>query len=73
LKSLSRQRSSASRLADECSDERDLLITSANFTWTGLNSDIECGVRLVDSKSGRQAIEFVQHLRREGLLVAAAV
>lgn len=56
-----------------CADERDLLITSANFTWTGLNSNIEYGVRLGDPKSGRQAIEFVQHLGREGLLVAAAV
>jgi len=56
-----------------CADERDLLITSANFTWTGLNSNIEYGVRLGDPKSGRQAIEFVQHLGREGLLVAASV
>jgi phosphatidylserine/phosphatidylglycerophosphate/cardiolipin synthase-like enzyme len=54
-----------------CSDERDLLITSANFTWRGMNANIEYGVRLVDPKSGRQAIEFVQHLGREGLLVPA--
>ena len=56
-----------------CADERDLLITSANFTWTGLNSNIEYGVRLGDPKSGRQAIEFVQHLERERLLVPASV
>ena len=54
-----------------CADERDLLITSANFTWTGMNANIEYGVRLGDPKSGRQAVEFVQHLGREGLLVAA--
>lgn len=56
-----------------CADAKDLLITSANFTWAGLNSNIEYGIRLSDPESGRQAIEFVQHLHREGLLVEAAV
>lgn len=54
-----------------CADELDLLVTSANFTWAGQNSNLEYGVRLGDSKSGRQATEFVQYLEREGLLVSA--
>jgi phosphatidylserine/phosphatidylglycerophosphate/cardiolipin synthase-like enzyme len=56
-----------------CADAKDLMITSANFTWTGLNSNIEYGIRLSDSESGRQAVEFVQYLHREGLLVTPAV
>lgn len=54
-----------------CADEQDLLITSANFTWPGLNANIEYGVRLSDANSGRQAVAFVQYLVREGLLVDA--
>jgi len=56
-----------------CADGRDLLITSANFTWTGHNANIEYGVRLTDAKSAKQAAGFVKYLERAGLLIERPV
>lgn len=52
-----------------CADGNDLLITSANFTWTGHNANIEYGVRLIDPKSAQQAQAFVKYLESARLLV----
>jgi phosphatidylserine/phosphatidylglycerophosphate/cardiolipin synthase-like enzyme len=52
-----------------CVDGRDLLITSANFTFHGMQGNIEFGVRLRDRESASNARLFVDGLREKGFLV----
>jgi hypothetical protein len=50
-------------------DGDDLLVTSANFTFHGMQGNLEFGVRLRDQASTRNAIRFLDHLIADGLLV----
>jgi phosphatidylserine/phosphatidylglycerophosphate/cardiolipin synthase-like enzyme len=43
-------------------DDRDLLVTSANFTYHGMLGNIEFGVRLRSVASSNAAKSFVEHL-----------
>lgn len=49
-------------------DEKDLLVTSANFTFHGLHENIEIGVRLSGS-SAAEARKIFSHLVESGLAV----
>lgn len=51
-------------------DGRDLLITSANFTFHGLHGNIEIGVRLSGSPAG-EARKIFSHLVESGVVVEA--
>ncbi len=50
-------------------DGNDLLVTSANFTFHGMQGNIEFGVRLRDQASSRNAVRFFDQLIDGGLLV----
>ena len=47
-----------------CVDERDLLVTSANFTAGGMCRNIEYGVKLEGRSAGQAAWDFAKHLRQ---------
>jgi phosphatidylserine/phosphatidylglycerophosphate/cardiolipin synthase-like enzyme len=50
-------------------DRRDILITSANFTFHGLESNIETGVRIKGHPIARQMAEFFFELERKKILL----
>jgi phosphatidylserine/phosphatidylglycerophosphate/cardiolipin synthase-like enzyme len=52
-------------------DERELFVSSANFTEAAQNRNIELGVLLNSQTLSRQAETFLSELVREGLCVRA--
>lgn len=51
-------------------DFKDILITSANFTYHGLESNIETGVRIKGSPIARQMADFFFALEREKIIIS---
>jgi phosphatidylserine/phosphatidylglycerophosphate/cardiolipin synthase-like enzyme len=53
-------------------DQRELFVTSANFTEAAQNRNIEAGVLVSSSVLAVQAIDFFEEMVRQGICLRAA-